>query len=58
MNRQLLSASWVIRDQWTIDITKLSGADFDSYGKAVVICAGGDGKIATAEREWIVGYST
>jgi uncharacterized membrane protein YebE (DUF533 family) len=51
-----MSASWVIRQEWNIDITKLGAPDFESYGKALFICANGDGKITPPEREWILGY--
>ncbi len=33
-----------------------SGSDFESVGKAVLVCAKGDGVLASEERDWLVNY--
>ncbi|MEW9550309.1 hypothetical protein [Nonomuraea sp. NPDC050783] len=48
-------ALWLFKKDWSFD-SKPSIDDFESYAKALMICAKGDGVIAPAEREWIVGY--
>ncbi len=33
-----------------------SGSDFETVGKAVLVCAKGDGVLASEERDWLVNY--
>ncbi|GAA2639188.1 hypothetical protein SMC26_40850 [Actinomadura fulvescens] len=55
MDTREKGALWLFRKDWSFD-SKPSIDDFESYAKALMICAKGDGVIAPAEREWIVGY--
>ncbi len=46
---------WLLHDTW--DFRSLPPAtDFESFGKALLVCANGDGRIAPAERAWVLGY--
>ena len=33
-----------------------SPSDFEVFGKAILCCANGDGRISPAERAWVIGY--
>ncbi|MQY03209.1 tellurite resistance TerB family protein [Actinomadura macrotermitis] len=55
MDTREKGALWLFKKDWSFD-SKPSIDDFEAYAKALMICAKGDGVIAPAEREWIVGY--
>jgi len=45
---------WIFRDFWGFE--RAPGAtDFGAYGKALLICANGDGELAPQERDYAVG---
>jgi hypothetical protein len=48
--------SWYFREFWHFDAP--SDADLLSYAKALVCCMNGDGEIASAERDWLIGFMT
>jgi hypothetical protein len=46
---------WLFKDHTSFDT--LPTADvFESYMKAILICANGDGKLTSEERDWVIGY--
>jgi uncharacterized tellurite resistance protein B-like protein len=50
-----------IGDRWFLHFDrgfedKPSDPDYDSYYKALLCCANGDGTLTPEEREWVIGY--
>ena len=53
-------AQWIARE-WGFDpdvMARIADEDALAYGKALLNCANGDGKITPQERDWIMGYLT
>jgi hypothetical protein len=46
---------WLLKETLNFD-SKPPAMDYENYGKALLICAKGDGKIVEAERQWLLGY--
>ena len=46
---------FVLKDKWGFSSIP-PAQDFVGFGKALLVCANGDGKLAPAEREWVLGY--
>jgi uncharacterized tellurite resistance protein B-like protein len=46
---------WLLKETLNFN-SKPPAMDYDNYGKALLICAKGDGVVAEAERNWLLGY--
>ncbi|GAA4824895.1 tellurium resistance protein [Streptomyces ziwulingensis] len=49
-----LGLTWIFQEFWGFK-NPPTITDFEAYGKALLICAGGDGDLASAEREYAIG---
>ncbi|WP_221351031.1 tellurium resistance protein [Streptomyces beigongshangae] len=45
---------WIFQDFWGFERAP-GETDFSAYGKALLICANGDGELAPQERDYVVG---
>ena len=53
-------AQWIARE-WGFEpdvMERIPEEDMLAYGKALLHCANGDGRITQQERDWIMGYLT
>ncbi len=55
MNEKEIASRWMYKENWNFAQIPPAG-DFVAYGKALLSCASGDGKISQAERDWVIGY--
>lgn len=46
---------WLLHDSFDFK-TLPPATDYDGFGKALLTCANGDGRITAAERAWVLGY--
>jgi hypothetical protein len=46
---------WLLREYLNFK-SKPPVSDYENYGKALITCANGDGRITTEEREFVLGY--
>lgn len=50
-----LSQRWIFKLRWDYYIIPMN-EEITAYSKALIICAKGDGTLAEAERDWVLGY--
>jgi len=55
VDAQKLASAWHYRREWGFKPVP-QAADWEVMGKALLICANGDGQLAPSERDWILGY--
>ncbi|MGX2992934.1 TerB family tellurite resistance protein [Streptomyces sp. JNUCC 64] len=46
---------WLFKQEWNFDNSPRTG-DIDTYARALLVCAKGDGVISLRERDWVLGY--
>lgn len=52
-----LGQGWLFHERFGFAYEKTPpGLAFEAYGKALLMCAAGDGRITDDERQWVVGY--
>lgn len=52
-----LAQGWLFHERFGYAYDKVPpGLAFEAYGKALLMCAAGDGKITDEERQWVVGF--
>ncbi|MER8044483.1 tellurium resistance protein [Streptomyces sp. NPDC094032] len=51
---ETIGLTWIFQEFWGFK-NPPSATDFKAYGKALLICAAGDGDLAKAEREYAIG---
>ncbi|MBD2524480.1 TerB family tellurite resistance protein [Nostoc sp. FACHB-133] len=52
-----LGIKWLFNEQFGFSEIPLN-ASYEAYFKAMLICANGDGTLADAERDWVIGYAS
>ena len=57
MTDSQLGQGWLFNQRFGYAYDKIPpGVAFEAYGKALIMCAAGDGKISEEERQWVVGF--
>lgn len=52
-----LGQGWLFHERFGYAYDKIPpGLAYEAYGKALIMCAAGDGKISEEERQWVVGF--
>lgn len=52
-----LAQGWLFHERFGYAYDKIPpGLAFEAYGKALLMCASGDGRVSDDERTWVVGY--
>lgn len=52
-----LGIKWLFKEQFGFSQIPLN-ASYEAYFKSMLICANGDGTLADAERDWVIGYAS
>lgn len=57
MTDDQLGQGWLFHERFGYAYDKVPpGLAFEAYGKALLMCAAGDGQLTPDERTWVVGY--
>ncbi len=52
-----LGISWLFKEQFGFSQIP-ANVSYEAYFKSLLICANGDGTLADAERDWVIGYAS
>ena len=51
-----ITAQWYYKELWGWDLDEIvRGPERETFLKALLVCANGDGRLTDAERQWVVG---
>ena len=54
---ETLQKGWIFNEEWGFGGAAPEERDCECWGRALLVCANGDGHLSPEERNWVLGYS-